>query len=89
MKRVLFGPIAEQTANIGDDIIRDYMFSFIDSVNREIKPFLYLLGTNLVHEPFCPTPDDPEFGFMDSQQESNTADTVFFPSMVYNIMINL
>lgn len=65
----------------GDDLIRDYMFNFIDSLGGK-KPFFIYWATNLVHEPFCPTPDDPEFATWNSDKKKQPGDSVYFPSMV-------
>ena len=49
-----------QTAGkYADDMFVDYIFRFIDS--NLTKPFFVLYSTSLVHEPYGPTPDDPEF----------------------------
>ncbi len=65
----------------GDDIIRDYMFNFIDS-NKGKKPFFIYWATNLVHEPFCPTPDDAQFASWNSDKKKSPGDSIYFPSMV-------
>ena len=65
----------------GENIIRDYMFKFIDSV-KSIKPFFIYWAPNLVHGPFCPTPDDPQFATWNSEQAKKTGDTIYFRSMV-------
>jgi len=65
----------------GEDIVRDYMFSFIDSVKGK-KPFFIYWAPNLVHDPYCPTPDDPEFASWTPNRKAIPADTAFFPSMV-------
>ncbi|MEO8710981.1 MAG: sulfatase-like hydrolase/transferase [Parafilimonas sp.] len=67
----------------GDDIIRDYMFNFIDSMSmKKNKPFFIYWATNLVHAPFCPTPDDPEFATWNSDKKKQPGDTIYFPSMI-------
>jgi len=62
----------------GDDIFTDSALNFIDK-NKDRNFFLYYPIT-LCHDPFCPTPDDPEFASWNSK--GNPSDTSFFPSMV-------
>lgn len=76
-----YWPASKTKGKYGDDLIRDYMFHFIDSV-KSIKPFLIYWAPNLVHEPFCPTPDDPQFASWNSKKAKKPGDTIYFPSMV-------
>ena len=76
-----YWPTSKTKGKYGDDLIRDYMFKFIDSV-KTIKPFFIYWAPNLVHEPFCPTPDDPQFATWNSKQAKKPGDTIYFPSMV-------
>ena len=59
-----------------DDMFLDYINGFIDTVT---KPFFVYYSMSLVHEPWCPTPDDPEFAAWDP---NNPGDVKFFPSMM-------
>jgi arylsulfatase A len=79
-----YWPDAQTKGKYGDDIIRDYMFHYIDSVNALAtrKPFFIYWATNLVHEPFCPTPDDPQFATWNSNKKKSPGDSIYFPSMV-------
>jgi len=79
-----YWPDAATKGKYGDDIIRDYMFHYIDSVTAlpVRKPFFIYWATNLVHEPFAPTPDDPQFATWNSSKKKSPADSVYFPSMV-------
>lgn len=62
----------------GEDVLVDYMSSFIDSNKK--KPFFIWYSMDLCHYPFCPTPDDPEFKTWNN--DVDVPDTMFFPSMV-------
>ena len=79
-----YWPDSKTKGKYGDDIIRDYMFNYIDSVTAlpTRKPFFIYWATNLVHEPFCPTPDDPQFASWNSNKKKSPGDSVYFPSMV-------
>jgi len=68
-----------QTAGkYADDMFVDYISRFIDS--NLTTPFFVLYSASLVHEPYGPTPDDPEFATWDyTTMPSNKK---FFPSMV-------
>ncbi len=68
------------TGLYGEDIIRNYLFNFIDS-NIE-KPFFAYWSMNLCHDEFCPTPDDAAFATWNSRKKPVKADTVWLPSMV-------
>ncbi|QEC66519.1 sulfatase-like hydrolase/transferase [Panacibacter ginsenosidivorans] len=45
----------------GEDILREYLFDFIDSTSIAARNFFCLWTPNLIHEPFQPTPDDPDY----------------------------
>ena len=79
-----FWPDAEAKGKYGEDLIRDYMFNFIDSVTKapNKKPFFVYWATNLVHDPFGPTPDDPEFSTWNPNKKEEPGDTVYFSSMI-------
>jgi arylsulfatase A len=79
-----YWPESATKKKYGEDIIRDYMFHFIDSITAlpKRKPFFIYWATNLVHKPFAPTPDDPEFATWDPRRKSQPGDSVYFPSMV-------
>jgi arylsulfatase A len=79
-----YWPDSKTKGKYGDDLIRDYMFNYIDSVTAlpKRKPFFIYWATNLVHEPFCPTPDDPQFASWNSDKKKSPGDSVYFPSMV-------
>ena len=73
-----FLPKSLTKGKYGDDIFTDSCLNFIDQ-NKDKNFFLYFPIT-LCHDPFCPTPDDPEFATWDSK--GNPSDTSFFPSMI-------
>jgi arylsulfatase A len=76
-----YWPDSLTAGKYGDDLIRNYMFNFIDS-NKNKKPFFIYWATNLVHEPFCPTPDDPQFAAWNPNRKKLAGDTIYYPSMV-------
>lgn len=62
----------------GDDMFVEYLGKFIDS--NKTKPFFIYYPICLVHQPFDPTPNDPEFATWDPR--TSISDSKFFPSMV-------
>lgn len=62
----------------GDDIFTDSALQFIKA-NSDRNFFVYFPIT-LCHDPFSPTPDDPQFRFWDPKRSAS--DTTYFPSMV-------
>ena len=64
--------------NYCDDILTTRISNFIDS-NHD-NPFFLYYSMSLVHYPFCPTPDDPQYAGWDA--DKGTSDTSFFPSMM-------
>jgi arylsulfatase A len=64
----------------GEDIIRNYLLGFINT--NKNRRFFALWTPNLIHRPYCPTPDDPEFDSWNPDKKGTMADSVFFPSMV-------
>lgn len=79
-----YWPTSATNGKYGDDIIRDYMFHYIDSVTAlpVRKPFFIYWATNLVHEPFAPTPDNPQFATWNPNKKAQPGDSIYFPSMV-------
>lgn len=75
-----FVPLNQTKGKYGEDIFREYMINFIKA-NRSNKFFVFWTP-NLLHKPFCPTPDDPEFATWNNKQKPQKADTIYFPSMV-------
>jgi arylsulfatase A len=70
---------ASQTAGqYADDMFANYILKFIDS--NLAKPFFVMYATSLVHAPFGPTPDDPEFATWD--YTIMPSEKKFFPSMI-------
>ena len=61
----------------GPDIVSDYAVDFIKR-NKENKFFLYY-PMLLVHDPFVPTPDSPEWDLIETRSEKNNR---FFVDMV-------
>ncbi len=64
-----------------EDLFRNYMFNFIDE-NKSKHPFFIYWSLNLVHKPFCPTPDDPEFAAWNPLRKKQPGDSIYYPSMV-------
>ena len=62
----------------GDDEYVNYISKFIDS--NKNRPFFIYYAQSLCHQPFCPTPEDPEYAAWD--MAAGVSDTSFFPSMV-------
>ncbi len=73
-------PTVAMKGKYGEDVNRDYLFSFIDS--NKSHPFFAMWTPNLCHAPFSPTPDDPEFATWDPLRTPKKGDPAFFPSMV-------
>jgi len=69
---------AQTAGKYADDMFVNYILKFIDS--NLTKPFFVLYSTCLVHDPFGPTPDDPEFATWD--YTTMPSDKRFFRSMV-------
>jgi len=61
----------------GPDIMSDYIVEFMER-NRE-EPFFVYYPMLLVHAPFQPTPDSPEW---DQPEQRSTNDTKYFKDMV-------
>jgi len=68
----------QTTGKYADDMFVDTILNFIDS--NLTKPFLVFYSMSLIHEPFGPTPDDPEFATWD--YTTMPSDPRFFPGMV-------
>lgn len=73
-----YWPEHKSAGKYGDDIFTQYVTDFIDS--NKFNSFFVYYAPPLVHDPFTPTPDDPEFPSFDP--DSKTSDPLFFPSMV-------
>jgi arylsulfatase A len=61
----------------GPDIVSDYIVDFIDS--NQSEPFLVYYPMMLVHSPFQPTPDSPEWKSLETRTEK---DPKYFKDMV-------
>jgi arylsulfatase A len=61
-----------------DDVLTGRVLDFIDS-NKNKKPFFAYYCMSIGHDPFCPTPDDPEFAAWNPKSPSNPK---FYPSMM-------
>ena len=59
------------SADYGPDIFRDFVIDFIER-NQENRFFIYYPMV-LVHEPFVPTPDSPEWTYPGRRYEKDTA----------------
>ncbi len=79
-QQATFSTSAQTKDKYGEDIFRDYMLQFIKE-NKKNK-FLVYWTPNLVHKPFCPSPDDPAFATWDNKKKQKPEDAIYFPSMV-------
>ncbi len=79
-ERSTFSTEAQTKDKYGEDIFRNYMLRFIKK-NKNNK-FLVYWTPNLVHKPFCPTPDDAAFTTWNNKNKQKPGDTIYFPSMV-------
>ena len=71
-------PELNMLGKYGDDIFTKYVTDFIDS--NKFNNFFVYYSPPLIHDPFSPTPDDPEFA--DFDPDSKVSDARYFPSMV-------
>ncbi|MGQ7868386.1 sulfatase-like hydrolase/transferase [Sunxiuqinia sp. sy24] len=78
-------PLIEQNGEIldrnveayGPDIFADYILDFIE--RKKDKPFFVYYPMVLVHDPFVPTPDSPDW---DKEEIRSKKDTSYFKDMV-------
>lgn len=63
-----------------DDILVDSITSYAARSKANKKPFFIYYPMSLAHDPFSPTPDDPEYASWDPT--TGNSDTAFFPSMI-------
>ena len=78
-------PLIEQNGTVlkrdinayGPDVVSDYAVNFI-SENKD-RPFFIYYPMLLVHDPFVPTPDSPEWNSIETRSKSNRK---FFKDMV-------
>jgi arylsulfatase A len=63
----------------GEDIVVNYINSWIDSNKNKSNPMFIYYPIMLCHAPFSPTPEDPEFPTWDPAH--NNSDPKFFTSM--------
>ncbi|MCK4747131.1 MAG: sulfatase-like hydrolase/transferase, partial [Bacteroidales bacterium] len=77
--RIVQNEVLIQTTvdDYGPDIVSNYVLDFIER-NRD-NPFLIYYPMLLVHSPFQPTPDSPEWA---EPSERNSQDTKYFKDMV-------
>ncbi len=71
-------PASQTQGKYGEDLFRQYLFDFMQQ--NASKPFFALWTMNLAHQPFTPTPDDPEYNTW--QNKGGPGDIKFFPSMI-------
>ncbi len=76
-----YWPDSAVAGKYGEDLFRNYMFKFIDE-NKNKTPFFVYWSMNLVHKPFCPTPDDAAFATWDPLKKKQPGDSIYYPSMV-------
>lgn len=78
------GAYLDPAAVIGkycDDILVDSITSYAAKSKAQKKPFFIYYSMSLAHDPFSPTPDDPEYATWDNVVTNS--DTSFFPSMIH------
>lgn len=63
----------------GPDIFSNYILDFIDRKKNEERPFFIYYPMVLVHDPFVPTPDSPEWTDRSARYSENTK---YFKDMV-------
>jgi arylsulfatase A len=73
-----FLPDSLTNGKYGDDMFTDYVENYIDS--NKNQPFFIYYPICLVHYPFCPPPNNPDFAAWDPLL--GLSDTKYFPSMV-------
>jgi arylsulfatase A len=70
-------PMETTIDDYGPDIVSDYITGFIE--RNQDKPFFVYYPMLLVHSPFQPTPDSPEWASLATREEK---DTKYFKDMV-------
>jgi hypothetical protein len=74
-------PDAQTLNKYGPDIFLQYAINFIDSCQKNGKPFFIYFANPLCHAPFSPTPDDGN-AYKNWDPLHSTASKKWFPSMV-------
>ena len=69
--------LPRETDSYGPQVFADYVCDFID--RKASQPFLVYYPMVLVHDPFVPTPDSPEWSDLSRRYENDTA---YFADMV-------
>lgn len=69
--------LPRETDSYGPQVFADYVCDFID--RKAGQPFLVYYPMVLVHDPFVPTPDSPEWSDLSRRYENDTA---YFADMV-------
>ncbi len=66
----------------GPDVFSDFILAFMEE--QKDQPFLVYYPMVLVHNPFTPTPDSPEWAYPDMRypMKKYAGDSSFFPDMV-------
>lgn len=63
-----------------DDILVDSVVAYANRSAKKGSPFFIYYSTSLAHQPYSPTPDDPEYATWDPLKRKS--DSTFYPSMV-------
>lgn len=74
-------PVETTIDDYGPDVVSDYIIDFIEKNNPDVsgEPFFVYYPMILVHSPFQPTPDSPEWK---DEGRRNEKDTRYFKDMV-------
>ena len=70
------------TRDYGPEVINEFCMQFIERNNKENKPFFFLYSMMLVHCPFSPTPDSPEWMMDDTTVMDYKGQAHYFDDMV-------
>ncbi|HEY6975282.1 MAG TPA: sulfatase-like hydrolase/transferase [Chitinophagaceae bacterium] len=75
-----FLPSSMTKGKYSEDMYVDYVSKFIDS--NAAKPFFVMFANNLPRQPWCPTPDDPEFATFNPDTLTGRGDKKYNVSMI-------
>ncbi len=73
-------PDSMTAGKYSEDMYVRYVNSFID--NNATKPFFIIYASNLPRNPWCPTPDDPDYATFNPDNLTGKGDIKYNPSMI-------